>query len=342
MGAPKGRQAEFLDHFQLKTDPFSSGQEDLGFFDTFSLDSSQPFTFEQAIVYIQFSLNAAGSDNKITVEEGAFQALYGLTTGHIGRTKTIMDLVLHKAFKDGAWVINKAYIEDAFMDLPQENDTKRPGIKIIGLILIALVISIGLILLVFKGNDEKGRESTNVSRPAVSSKPQPPRTSLSYPAPEKAFQYSDKQVMDFLTAYNLEAYEPLFFSAIVSEDFRAVSKKIYSETGLMLIHFTVLPPMVKNQYDILKKILLNPVHTRYFLFWKPSIVVSEYENGVKGKSIRRLQILLKKQGLYNSRIDGIVDTELTRALIRFQGQRFLEQTGIPDSITLFFLTALSQ
>jgi len=52
--------------------------------------------------------------------------------------------------------------------------------------------------------------------------------------------------------------------------------------------------------------------------------------------------MLKKIGIYRGEIDGVVGVELVRAIVRFQGQNFLEKTGSPDPTTLFFLTALSQ
>lgn len=157
----------------------------------------------------------------------------------------------------------------------------------------------------------------------------------------KQITHADDPVMQFLLAYGLQKYQALFAEAILSDNFDDIGRKIRDETGQVLMQFDSMPVIVKNRYHILETVLVNPTRFRFFLFWKPSLSISDYQNGRKGKKIQQLQMMLQKIDLYDHDIDGIVDTRLTRALIRFQRLYSLEQTGRPDTPTLFLLTAVS-
>lgn len=360
MDEPKSNfdNAAFLDHFRLNTDPFSSGREDLRFFHSFNLNASQPLTAEQTIVYIQFVLNSAGANHRIIIEEKTHQEVFRLSTGRVDQIRAIMDRALHNAFKDRTRIITKKYVEDAFISVPKrwrsvfKSSTFNSAITkiIIAAVLFGLI---GTALVFWRGKGGKTQFFKPGPIPPVTKKenmraPEPSPVSMPEPPPalhntdEKPVQYTDDKLIAFLTAYNLEIYEPLFLTAISSENFNDITDRIYNETGMMLIHFTALPAIVKKRYHVYEKILLNPVHTCFFLFWKPSLMISKYENGMKGRKIRQLQTMLQKNDLYHHKIDGIVDTELTRSLIRFQRRNQLEQTEFPDITTLFFLTILSE
>nr|WP_320014027.1 peptidoglycan-binding domain-containing protein [uncultured Desulfobacter sp.] len=351
MDEPKSNfdNAEFLNHFRLNTDPFSSGREDLIFFHSFNLNANQPLTAEQTIVYIQFVLNAAGANHQIIIEEKTHQEVFRLSTGRVDQIRAIMDRALHNAFKDRTRTITKKYVEDTFI-VPKRWRNVFKSLtfnSVITKIIIAAVL-FGLIataLVFWSGKGEKTQSLKPEPIPPVAKKeniqaPEPLPTL--HKIDEKPIQYRDDKLIEFLTAYNLEIYEPLFLKAIFSENFDDISDRIYNETGMMLIHFTSLPAIVEKKYHIYEKILLNPVHIRFFLFWKPTLMISKYENGIKGREIRQLQTMLQKIDLYHDEIDGIVDTKLTRSLIRFQRRNQLEQTEFPDITTLFFLTILSE
>jgi len=349
--------AEFLNHFRLNTDPFSSGREDVRFFHSFNLNANQPLTAEQTIVYIQFVLNAAGPNHQIIIEEKTHQEVFRLSTGRVDQIKAIMDRALHNAFKDRTKIITKKYVEDAFIVPKRWGNVFRSLTfnSIITKIIIAAVFFglIGTALVFWSGKGEKTqslkpepiapltkKENIQAPKPSPAGMPEPLPTL--HNTDEKSIQYRDAKLIEFLTAYNLEIYEPLFLTAIFLENFDDITDRIYNETGMMLIHFTSLPAIVEKKYHIYEKILLNPVHIRFFLFWKPTLMISKYENGIKGLEIRQLQTMLKKIDLYHDEIDGIVDTKLTRSLIRFQRRNQLEQTEFPDITTLFFLTILSE
>lgn len=360
MDEPKSNfdNAEFLDHFRLNTDPFSSGRKDLRFFHSFNLNANQPLTAEQTIVYIQFVLNAAGANHQIIIEEKTHQEVFRLSTGRVDQIRAIMDRALHKAFKDRTRIITKKYVEDAFIDVPKRwrNVFKSLTFNsaIIKIIIAAVLFGlIGTALVFWRGKGEKTQilkpepippvtKKENIQTPESSPAGMPEPLPSLHNTDEKPVQYTDDKLIEFLTAYNLEIYEQLFLTAIFSENFNDITDRIYNETGMMLIHFSSLPAIVEKQYHIYEKILLNPVHIRFFLFWKPSLMISKYENGIKGPKIRQLQTMLQKIDLYHHEIDGIVDTKLTRSLIRFQRRNQLEQTEFPDITTLFFLTILSE
>ncbi|NWH04267.1 peptidoglycan-binding domain-containing protein [Desulfobacter latus] len=347
--------AEFLNHFRLNTDPFSSDREDLKFFHSFNLNANQPLTAEQTIVYIQFILTAAGANHQIIIEEKTLQEVFRLSTGRIDQIRAIMDRALHNAFKDRTKIITKKYVKESFI-VPKrcKNVFKFLTFNsvITKIIIIAVLFGlIGTAFIFWSGKEQKTQILKPEPIPPVTKKKSPP---LAKPSPagkplptlhntdEKSIQSTDDKLIEFLSAYHLERYEPLFLTAIFSENFNDITDKIYNETGMMLIHFTSLPAIVEKKYHIYEKILLNPVHIRFFLFWKPTLMISKYENGIKGHKIKQLQTMLQKIDLYPHEINGIVDTKLTRSLIRFQRRNQLEKTGFPDITTLFFLTILSE
>lgn len=373
MSAPKDSQTELFDHFGFNSLPFGSGKADLQFFQLFSLDTTLPLTADQTIVYIQHVLNDAGSDHRLVIEEDAYQEIYHLSRGSIDQIKTIMNRAIQRAFENRTTVIGKSYIGDVFIDAPK-GKTGRKALKANTAIPITIAAAvficlIGAVLLFWKGNGQKAPETKPGPATAITQKnPEPGPAPLGseekktepasvitkkdnlpiqepLPAEETRDQDQDtevdEQVLDFLAAYNLEKYEPLFSTAIITEKFNTVTSTIYNETGLMLIHLSSIPDAVKTRYRILEKLILTPFHRRFFLFWKPSLVISKYKTGVKGEKIRQLQAMLRKLDLYEPRINGVVDAELTRALIRFQRRYFLEQTGSPDVSTLFLITELT-
>ena len=363
-GSDKISDIGLLAHFQLETNPFSPTLDHSSFFEIFHMDPAQPFTFDQTMVYIQFLLNEAGPDHQIVIEEKAHEALYRLSDGRVEQINTLMDQALRKAFTDRTQAIRQRHVEDAIfkeslsadMDSDRHNmengvKTSRPGnaVPIIGVAILLLGLA-GAVWL-FRDNkqspmiEKKTVPTKSVTQETLKQTPKPSKPTA-VPAPEKKAPkralLSDDRVRNFLAAYNLQAYERLFSDALYDENFEEVTRQIYNETGLMLIHFTTLPPTFKKKYHILDKLLINPVHIRYFLFWKPAPVIPAWEYGVRGKPIQQVQAMLKKIDIYRGEIDGVVDVELVRAIVRFQGQNLLEKTGSPDPTTLFFLTALSQ
>lgn len=364
-----------LAHFQLETNPFYSDLDHFRFFQIFNMDPAQPFTFEQTMVYIQFLLNEAGhSSHQIVIKEEAHEALYRLSNGRVEEINRLMDQALHKAFTDRTQVIGQHHVEDMGDEntivedtilkeetaedvdsehLKIENGVKnsKPGNALPMLVVTILVLGLASGIWLFGDSKqrltlEKKTDPPKAGTREVLKQAPEPSTPPVVPAPDKKLatrtHHSDARVVNFLAAYNLQAYERTFSDALYDENFEKITRQIYNETGFMLIHFTALPSTFEKKYHILDKLLINPVHIRYFLFWKPSLVIPVWEYGTKGRPIQQVQTMLKKIGMYRGDIDGVVGVELIRAILRFQRQNLLERTGTPDPTTLFFLTALSQ
>lgn len=373
-GSDKIGDTRLLEHFQLESNPFSPRLNHSIFFEIFHMDPAQPFTFDQTMVYIQFLLNETGPDHQIVIEEEAHEALYRLSDGRVGQINTLMDQALRKAFSDRTQVISQRHVEDMgdenaiaedeifkeslSTDEDSEHHKIKSGVKIpkpgntVPIMVVAILLlglACGVWLLGGSKQSPTLRKKTDAAKSATQEplkKTQKPSTPANVPGSEKNAAkraiHSDERVANFLAEYNLQAYERPFSDALYDENFEEVTRQIYNETGLMLIHFTTLPPTFKKKYHILDKLLINPVHIRYFLFWKPAPVIPAWEYGASGKPIQQVQTMLKKIGIYQGAIDGVVGVELVRAILRFQGQNLLEKTGKPDTTTLFFLTALSQ
>lgn len=358
-----------LAHFKLETNPFAAGLDIFRFFEIFNMDPAHPFSFDQTMVYIQFLLNEAGPDHQIIIEEAAHEALYRLSNGRVGQINTLMNQALGRAFTDHIQIISPHHVEDMGdeYDIFEEalaEDVDRNGLKLgdgakiskpghaVPIVAFAIVVlGLACVFWLFWESQQTQplEKKTDLPKSAIQEPlKQTPESSnpTVVPAPEKKIgegvRHSDERVTNFLAAYDLEVYERVFFDALYDENFEKITQQIYNETGLMLIHFTALPPSFENKYHILDQLLINPVHIRYFLFWKPSPVIPAWRYGAKGKSIQQVQTMLKKIGIYQGQIDGVVGLKLTRAILRFQRQNLLERTGTPDPTTLFFLTALSQ
>ncbi|HCY84254.1 MAG TPA: hypothetical protein DHV36_03870 [Desulfobacteraceae bacterium] len=374
MSASDNSYTGLLEHFGLNSPPFSSDKQNLLFFRGFCLDINQPLSADQTIVFIHYAFNAAGPDHRIVIEDEAYPEIYRLSQGRVDQIKRIVDRALQRAFENGTQVIGQDDVGDGIIDAAKKGAARKKISKSNKTVFLMIAVGLSIILigggLIFwKGQDENVSKPT--PEPAVVHPPKKDTTAPKTVAQDKKksqkapavakkqdlkrqessaaqksreqTQYADAdlQVLDFLAAYNLEKYEPIFSEAVASETFDTVTRTIYRETGLMLIHSASFPEVIQTRYRILEKLLLNPFQKRFFLFWKPSLKISTYKNGAKGEPIRRLQAMLKKLGLYHSGITGVVDKDLTLAIIRFQRRHFLEPSGFPDVSTLFFITELS-
>ena len=151
----------------------------------------------------------------------------------------------------------------------------------------------------------------------------------------------DEAVDRFLAAYQLDRFSPSFSESLDHGSLSAISKTIYTETGLELVSLTRIPERIENHHLMLAIEPEKSTGTRYLLFWKPHIHIPTYFQGYRGKEIKTLQTLLKKLKLYDYNIDGIVGVKSTRSIVAFQEKYGLEVTGFPDTSTLFLLTRLA-
>jgi len=350
MSASDVNYAEYLEHFGLTTDPFFPGQDDFQFFDNFNLDPDQPMTTEQVKVYIQFVLNAAGSDNRIVIEKEAHEELYRLTQGRVNQINTLMDQTLRRAFADRTQLITSKHLSDRFtpsppsrlaaLEKPEKEQPEPAGKRLRVLVAAALLVGLsGTTWIIWKNKPEPKRHVTKKIH--LPDSPSRPETLPSADVPEKDLDRYEP-VAKFLAAYDLMVYEQAFSKSILSENYQGMTRQIFEETGKMLIYLTSVPEAVKQKYPILETLSLDPLQSNFLLFWQPEFLVPNYKEGIRGEAIRKLQIMLKKVGLYHGRASGVADNQLTRALIRFQRHHFLEQTGTPDPATLFLLTVLSR
>ena len=343
MSPPEFNDAEYLEHFGLTTDPFFPGQDDFQFFDNFNLDPDQPMSADQVKVYIQFVLNAAGADHRIVIEKQAQEELYGLTRGRVDQINTTMDQALRRAFSDRTCLITSRHLSDRFTPAPMGKlKAKHPapgkGLRILVMAILCIGLA-GAAWMYWKNRPEPERLVTKkIHLPDAFSQPE---TLPSGDGPGRDLTRYEP-VVKFLAAYDLMVYEKALSKAILTENYQGMTQKIFEETGKMLICLSSVPDAVKQEYPILETLSLDPFQNNFLLFWQPGFLIPEYKEGIRGEGIRKLQVMLKKVGLYHGGTSGVADIELTRALIRFQRHYFLEQTGTPGPAALFLLTVLSR
>ena len=307
-------------------------------------------TPEELKDYLSFKLNLAGNRGQIRIQKTALSRLYRLSKGNFRQINLLMDRCLYVAFLHDTKEITGKIVTEAYMDLHPKKLTllKKPFI---------LAASMILVLSVFGGIVYSG---FNRYIPGISSIAgngailKADKTRFNSEIPNAAFQtteYADNKeenpsvrhivipesVENFLKEYKLGQYKIPFFNALKTGRFQEITELIYKKTGYMLIILDHASGQIENKYGTLKYFSVSANHPKFYLFWRPSILVKKFYYYYKGEEILSLQKMMGKIGLYTARMDGKVGKNLMLAVVDFQKQMGLSVTGYPDTKTIFLL-----
>ncbi len=322
-----------------------------------------PLTRDQVQRYLEFKLNKAGDNGRIAIEKKALDKLYKLSGGNFRRINIIMDQALQHACRDQSLTIRKQYIEDVFIEEPDDAGSKKLSTFFSVFLLVTAILILGWVaggylfyttkIKPLKQNPMTFSQPSHIVTGEI---PDPADTLKTDPSPapvspvEPALQPQtpeetmtpDDPVYGFLEAYNLSSYRQAFSDALDANELEEVSRQILQETGLALVVLDGLPDDIRPLYHLLAIDDSPSQNARYCLFWKPSFLIPADFQGARGDEIEKLQIMLEDMGVYRYNIDGIAGDLTTRAVKAFQNAHDLEPTGYPDMNTLFLLTHLSR
>jgi len=290
---------------------------------------AQPLRPDEVKNYLQFKLNSAGNKGLLSVDAKAFRKLYQFTKGNLRQLNTLMDRCLYAAFLKGTKEIDGHTVKAAQADLSLSRSSRRGHpwrIGAVALVLTLLIAGIGIYAIGPFMN-----RSANLPVSAT--------TAIRTPQGHDASEMSGPSVplKEFLQAYALDSYAPVFLRALETQRLAEVTTAIYDQTGYYLIQLTRLPDRIRQQYDVLAYPAEPDGIRMYYLFWKPTVAFPKFYYRLEGKHVRTLQEMLARIDLYQDALDGIVGKNLMQAIIQFQKQVDLTVTGYPDQTTIFLL-----
>jgi general secretion pathway protein A len=298
-------------------------------------------TLEELKDYLSFKLNLAGNRGRIRIHKAALNKIYKLTKGNFRQVNLLMDRCLYVAFLHNTTEISKQIVVEAFIDIrPKKRKIlKKP---------IALAASIFLALSLF-GGIVYSALSRNIS-PLSSSSENHPIQSIDISNASSKNQILDKDlitserntvipesILNFLEKYKLAEFRKPFFEALQTNRFGAITKKIFNETGYMLVRLNHVSNDIKKKYGVLKNIFKLEGHQSFYLFWRPPMIFSKFYYYYEGEEVLKLQKMMAEMDLYTARFDRKVGKNLMMAVVDFQKQSGLPVTGFPDATTIFLL-----
>ncbi len=276
--------------------------------------------------YISFKLNAAGNDGTTGVSNGGLRTIYRATKGNLRKVNILMDRCLYAGFALDTTKISMRIVKKAVQDLDGRSmkSYRRPiswaVAGVFGIFFVAgLYLSAGGFVL------------SKVT----------PRTGAGVVSARLNREVPD-QVFSFLRDYGLSSYASDFFEGLTHGSLNAVSKRIFRDTGMCLVELVALPESVRRRFGVLAFPAQDSGKQRFFVFWRPKLLVRQFYYGYQGPEIRKIQQMLAKFRLYHDYMDGIVGKNLMKAIVEFQKQMGLRITGYPDQDTLFLMCNMKE
>ena len=269
-----------------------------------------------------------------------------------------MDRCLYVAFLYNTADIDKQVVKKAYADIrPEKSASRKVRLSLaLSTSLVAALVGVfiyhDLFMEVFPVNAGKASIQTHriIRRPVIRQVPviqdqESIHGDSGISVPEnKSEVKADKNihipeaVTDFLCACRVSAFEESFFTSLKTGRFHELTRTIFDKTGRWLIRLEDVPDYIRGEYDILAYPSEESGKETSYLFWKPVLRVERYYYGYRGEDIMKLQEMMANIGLYNDFLDGIVGTNLMRAVNNFQKQMNLPVTGYPNERTIFLLS----
>jgi len=305
---------------------------------------AKPLTVSEINHYLYFKFNMAGSNGRIYIKKNALKAIHKLTRGNLRQINILMDRCLYAAFLQNTPDISKPVVMASAKDLAADSSMPRKKIK--RLTLAAGLAACMMAALIYLNPGIKGIRTIykTIEGSDIGGGPTVPVMNQPHEAPAAAPLAAAKDpasripVAEFLGAYGLSEFEPVFSRALASGGFDEVADAIFIRTGYKLVCLDRVPEDIKRRYGILVSPASSGRKQFSLLFWKPSLFITDFYYAFQGKEITSLKKMLSRAQLFNGTMDGIVDMELISSVTRFQKLAALPPTGYPDENTLFLLS----
>ena len=296
-------------------------------------EETNPLDAEELKNYLFFKLNAAGNQGTSVIKRSAVSMIHRLSKGNFRQINKLMDRSLYAAFLHNTTEINRKIVKEAHHDLYPDKAffLRKP---IVWSTSAVMTLCLAVVTTFFAANLDTGitGQIANANQPQVR-----PETN------QTASMLSDKQsrsltaVTRFLDEHHLSQYQMPFIKALEENRLFEISALIFRQTGLQLIALEEISNHIRDNYGILVYPSSINGKMKFYLFWRPQLIVDHFYHGYQSEEIKHIQLILRALHLYNAPVDGIVGRNLIRAVILFQEQARLPATGIPDSSTLFLL-----
>jgi general secretion pathway protein A len=301
--------------------------------------------------YIQFKLNMAGNQGRITLTPFAYWRLYRHSKGNFRSVNMLLDRCLYAICLGGGYRITRRTVNAAVSDLNSERGyTRKRSLAWAASLLIPIMIAIGS----WGGHFTFSRKvMANTSAKTTIHKVPADQGQAALVTHSKnvvsvgAAKYDgnlvsklNPAVTTFLGIYQLEHFADDFQQAINKGTLSSLSQRIYGETGLQLIRLSSVPDYIRKRYGALAFSLNRDESPEWLLFWKPQLELRRFYYDYRGEEIFTLQKKLQDLNFYHYNLDGIVGHRLMNAVVTFQKSAGLPITGFPDPATLFWVCHL--
>lgn len=312
----------------------------------------RPLTADELKYYLLFKLNSAGGNGRIRVTRRAVRQCYRLTAGNFRQVNILMDRCLYLAFLNQTNEIDQRVIKAARRDLvpdPGLFPRFRWAVGLASALLLCSIIAEGLLHANIRPHDPGAppaivNQMTGSAGSAAEYTPKEAHAESPRPDQNRAgaaAALSTRPIGQFLAAHGLSHLTDSFVASVQSGDFQKLTETIFKQTGYELIRLNHIPPLVQENYGILRYPVAADSAPSHFLLWKPRLRIQRFRKSYRGSEIVELQKMLADAGLYTFRQDGIVGKYLIDALARFQAKMNLPVTGQPDPGTIFLLCTVN-
>lgn len=298
--------------------------------------------------YIQFKLNTAGNQGRITLTPWAYRRLYRLSKGNFRNVNMLMDRCLYAICLGGGYQITRRTVNVAVSDLnPEKVSVRKRGFAWAASLLIPTMVALLSWGLHFQTSQESMANSPggkNIYKVPKSSPVAQAVTVAATPSLPDSLKYArtaepsiNPAVRAFLSIYQLERFETDFQQAIKDGTLEHLALRIYGETGFQLVRLRSVPDKIRKKYGALAFSLGDNQPPMWLLFWRPQLELRRFYYDYRGEEILALQKVLRDLHFYNYKLDGIVGRRLMSAVLSFQKNSGLQMTGFPDPVTIFWV-----
>ena len=307
-------------------------------------------TLEELKDYLYFKLNLSGNKGQIKIHRYAFHKIYKLSNGNFRQINLLMDRCLYVAFLHDTKEITRKIAAEAYRDLhPRKLRLLNKPFILAASVLLVFSAFGGIVYsgfnrhildksVVSRTNKETMNDKNRFRSEVIdlSSKTNNPTENNT---DHRLVRYVivPESIKNFLKAYKLVEYQTSFFEALKTDRLKEVIENIFNKTGYMLIRFDHVSDQTQKEFGILRYVHDLDNHPKFYLFWRPTIIVKQFFYYYDGKEILPLQKMMSKLGLYTANLDGKVGKQLMLAVIDFQKKMGLPVTGYPDAKTIFLL-----
>ncbi len=333
-----------------------------------------PFSMEDTHNYVNFKFSTAGSE--LRLDGRALTLVWNASGGNTRQINLIMEKTLYAMVAMNEKRVSFKTVSAALRELSGWNRELEGKLRFFkwrryafaialgaGGLLLALVAT----LLVLSQRNAPSPEEAALEAPAMpavvesasapgTASPQIPAATaptasvpVAVPPPAAASAPAQAVLPDnsafgraarsFLEPWQLASLEPALREAVAVTNPAALQQRIATVSpGLQLLPLEKLPDRPAVTCSSFPWGAVAGGSPAYVLLWKPPLRIPTFTDGHQGPEITALQERLATLRYYQG-VDGKVGPGTRLAVLAFQKEKGLKQTGEPDAVTLFWLFA---